>query len=127
MIPRNPKTRKRYMGLLTKVVNGERLTSELIKGHGCQSCTGVILRDMGLVDKYGKWVKANELNEAVVDEMLNNVSTHRSSMAKLKSLLDDLTPCENDQCLIDYIDNIKSQYRLSPETKVVLDSILNKL
>lgn len=127
MTPRNPKTRKRYMGLLTKVVNGERLTSELIKGHGCQSCTGVILRDMGLVDKYGKWVKANELNEAVVDEMLNNVSTHRSSMAKLKSLLDDLTPCENDQCLIDYIDNIKSQYRLNPETKVVLDSILNKL
>lgn len=115
------------MGLLTKVVNGERLTSELIKGHGCQSCTGVILRDMGLVDKYGKWVKENELNESVIDEMLNNVSTHRSSMAKLKSLLYDLTPCEDGQGLIDYIDNIKSQYRLSPETKVVLDSILNKI
>lgn len=127
MTPRNPKTRKRYMGLLTKVVNGERLTSELIKNHGCQSCTGLILREMGLVDKYGKWVKPNELNEAVVDEMLNNVSTHRSSMAKLKSLLDDLTPCEDDQQLIDYIDNIKSQYRLSTETKIVLDSILNKL
>lgn len=115
------------MGLLTKVVNGERLTSEFIKDHGCQSCTGLILRKMGFIDKYGKWVKENELNEAVVNEMLNNVSTHRSSMAKLKSLLNDLTPCEDDQGLIDYIDNIKNQYRLSPETKVVLNSILNKL
>lgn len=115
------------MGLLTKIVNGERLTSELIKNHGCQSCTGLILREMGLVDKYSKWIKENELTEAVVDEMLNNVSTHRSSMAKLKSLLDDLTPCENDQVLIDYIEKIKTQYRLSTETKIVLDSILNKL
>jgi hypothetical protein len=124
MTPRNPKTRTKYMGLLTKIVNGERLTSELIKEHGCQSCTGLILRDMGLVDKYSKWVKGNELNEAVVDEMLNNISTRRSSMAKLKSLI-DLTPCEDE--LIDYIEKIKTQYRLSTETKIVLDSILNKI
>jgi hypothetical protein len=124
MTPRNPKTRTKYMGLLTKIVNGERLTSELIKEHGCQSCTGLILREMGLVDKYSKWVKGNELNEAVVDEMLNNISTRRSSMAKLKSLI-DLTPCEDE--LIDYIEKIKTQYRLSTETRIVLDSILNKL
>jgi hypothetical protein len=124
MMPRNPKTRTKYMGLLTKIVNGERLTSELIKEHGCQSCTGLILREMGFVDKYSKWVKANELNEAVVDEMLNNISTRRSSMAKLKSLV-DLTPCEDE--LVDYIEKIKTQYRLSTETKIVLDSILNKI
>ena len=112
------------MGLLTKIVNGERLTSELIKEHGCQSCTGLILREMGLVDKYSKWVKGNELNEAVVDEMLNNISTRRSSMSKLKLLI-DLTPCDEE--LIDYIEKIKTQYRLSTETKIVLDSILNKI
>ena len=49
------------MGLLTKIVNGQRLTSELIKEHGCQSCTGLILREMGFVDKYSKWIKENEL------------------------------------------------------------------
>ena len=112
------------MGLLTKIVNGERLTSELIKEHGCQSCTGLILREMGFVDKYSKWKKENELTEAVVDEMLNNISTRRSSMSKLKSLV-DLTPCEDE--LIDYIEKIKTQYRLSTETRIVLDSILNKI
>ena len=112
------------MGLLAKIVNGERLTSELIKEHGCQSCTGLILRDMGLVDKYSKWIKENELTEAVVDEMLNNILTRRSSLAKLKSLI-DLTPCDEE--LVDYIEKIKTQYRLSTETKIVLDSILNKI
>ena len=112
------------MGLLTKIVNGERLTSDLIKEHGCQSCTGLILREMGFVDKYSKWRKENELTEAVVDEMLNNISTRRSSMAKLKLLI-DLTPCDEE--LIDYIEKIKTQYRLSTETKIVLDSILNKI
>jgi hypothetical protein len=124
MTPRNPKTRTKYMGLLTKIVNGERLTSELIKEHGCQSCTGLILREMGLVDKYSKWIKENELTEAVVDEMLNNILHRRSSLAKLKSLV-DLTPCDEE--LIDYIEKIKTQYRLSTETKIVLDSILNKI
>jgi hypothetical protein len=124
MTPRNPKTRTKYMGLLTKIANGERLTSELIKEHGCQSCTGLILREMGFIDKYSKWIKENELTEAVVDEMLNNILTRRSSLAKLKSLI-DLTPC--DQELVDYIEKIKSQYRLSTETKIVLDSILNKI
>jgi hypothetical protein len=114
------------MGLLTKIANGERLTSELIKEHGCQSCTGLILREMGFVDKYSKWIKENELTEAVVDEMLNNILTRRSSLAKLKSLV-NLTPCENDQGLIDYIEKIKTHYRLSTETKIVLDSILNKI
>ena len=112
------------MGLLTKIVNGERLTSELIKEHGCQSCTGLILREMGFVDKYSKWIKENELTEAVVDEMLNNILHRRSSLAKLKSLV-DLTPCEDE--LIDYIEKIKTHYRLSTETKIVLDSILNKI
>lgn len=112
------------MGLLTKIVNGERLTSDLIKEHGCQSCTGLILREMGFVDKYSKWIKENELTEAVVDEMLNNISTRRSSMAKLKLLI-GLTPCEDE--LVDYIEKIKTQYRLSTETKIVLDSILNKI
>ena len=124
MTPRNPKTRTNYRGLLTKIVNGERLTSDLIKEHGCQSCTGLILRDMGLVDKYSKWIKENELTEAVVDEMLNNILTRRSSLAKLKSLI-DLTPCDEE--LVDYIEKIKTQYRLSTETKIVLDSILNKI
>jgi hypothetical protein len=124
MTPRNPKTRTKYMGLLTKIVNGERLTSDLIKEHGCQSCTGLILREMGLVDKYSKWIKENELNEAVVDEMLNNILIRRSSLAKLKSLI-DLTPCDEE--LVDYIEKIKTQYRLSTETKIVLDSILNKI
>jgi hypothetical protein len=124
MTPRNPKTRTKYMGLLTKVVNGERLTSDLIKEHGCQSCTGLILREMGFVDKYSKWIKENELTESVVDEMLNNILIRRSSLAKLKSLV-DLTPCDAE--LVDYIEKIKSQYRLSTETKIVLDSILNKI
>jgi hypothetical protein len=112
------------MGLLTKIANGERLTSDLIKEHGCQSCTGLILREMGFVDKYSKWIKENELTEAVVDEMLNNILHRRSSLAKLKSLI-YLTPCDEE--LIDYIEKIKTQYRLSTETRIVLDSILNKI
>jgi hypothetical protein len=64
------------------------------------------------------------LNEAVVDEMLNNILIRRSSLAKLKSLI-DLTPCDEE--LVDYIEKVKTQYRLSTETRIVLDSILNKI
>ena len=71
-------TRLRYQALLTMVSKGERMTNKLIKDNGAQGCTSFMLKEMGYLDGYGKWIKDKPYTDGLVDELLTAISKHRS-------------------------------------------------
>jgi len=121
-------TRLRYQALLTMVSKGERMTNKLIKDNGAQGCTSLMLKQMGYLDMYGKWIKDKPYTDALVDELLMEISKHRSQyipkQVQTPKPVDLFTKVENNE-LRDFIDKLKGQYKFSTETILALDIIKN--
>ena len=121
-------TKLRYQTVLTMVSKGERMTTHLLKSNGCQGCTSLVLREMGYIDTYGKWVKDKPYKDGLVDELLELISKHRRKYIPKDIVtpkpVDLFTKVENNE-LRDFIDKLKAQYKFSTETTLVLDIIKN--
>lgn len=121
-------TRLRYQALLTMVFKGERMTAQLIKDNGAQGCTSLMLKQMGYLDNYNKWIKDKPYSDGLVDELLLAISKHRSQYIPkdvITPKVEDLfTQVENNE-LRDFIEKLKGKYKFSTETTMALDMIKN--